>query len=118
MGEYADMEVARQQRAGGRERMRELFEQTEAQRKAAGREEEAHNQAIHDAREKALAEGLAAVAGPALAVGLIVERAGKYLAAKLDGSLRGQWWPDKRPTIRGRKIPCCSATAWLERLLR
>jgi hypothetical protein len=84
-----------------RQSKREAFELAEQQRKAAGQEEAAANQAISEARNKALVEGLAAVAGPAVEAGVVIEREGKALVARHEGS-----------------IPCCSATAWLERLLK
>lgn len=118
MGEYADRAVAREQTESARRMMREQAAKTEEQRKAEGREEAARNQAVRDARDTALAEGLAAVAGPALEVGLVVEREGKSLVAKRGVSERGRWWPDRRPTIRGRSLPCCTASEWFERLLR
>jgi hypothetical protein len=101
-----------------RQLKREAFDLAEQQRKADGREEEAANQAIRETRNKALAEGLASIEGPAREAGLVIEREGKSLIAKRGASERGRWSPDKRPVIRGKSIPCCSATAWLERLLR
>ena len=54
MGEYADMEIARQQREAGRRMAREHATWTAEQRRAAGQAEQAANQAKHDAREQAL----------------------------------------------------------------
>lgn len=59
MGEYADMEIARQQLEAGERMAREHSRMTPAQRRTAGQAEHAANQAKHGVREQALVAGLA-----------------------------------------------------------
>lgn len=121
MGEYADMEIARQQRAAGERIRREHEQQTPAQRRAAGQAEHAANLAKHEAREQALVAGLAHAATQRHALrsaGLEIVRTGGVLEAKRRGSVLGRWWPDRRPQVGSKSVKHMGFEAWLRVVIR
>ena len=121
MGEYADMEIARQQREAGERMAREHSRMTLAQRRAAGQAEAAANQAKHEAREQALVAGLAHAATQRHALrsaGLEIVRTGGVLEAKRGGSVLGRWWPDRRPQVGSRSVKAMGFEAWLRVVVR
>lgn len=121
MGEYADLEVARQQCEAGDRLAREHGRMTADQRQAAGRAEHAANQAKHAAREQALVAGLAHAATQRHALrsaGLEIVRTGGVLEAKRGGSVLGRWWPDRRPQVGSRSVKAMGFEAWLQVVVR
>lgn len=121
MGEYADMEIARQQRQAGQQMAREHATWTAEQRRAAGQAEAAANQAKHEAREQALVAGLAHAATQRHALrsaGLEIVRTGGVLEAKRGGSVLGRWWPDRRPQVGSRSVKAMGFEAWLRVVVR
>lgn len=121
MGEYADLEIARQQREAGDRLAREHSRMTADQRRAAGQAEHAANQAKHEAREQALVAGLAHAATQRQALrsaGLEIVRTGGVLEAKRGGSVLGRWWPDRRPQVGSRSVKAMTFEAWLRAVVR
>ena len=121
MGEYADLEVARQQCEAGDRLAREHGRMTADQRQAAGRAEHAANQAKHAAREQALVAGLAHAATQRHALrsaGLEIVRTGGVLEAKRGGSVLGRWWPDRRPQVGSKVVKAMGFEAWLQVVVR
>ena len=121
MGEYADLEIARQQRAAG-EHLRQEHEQlTPAQRRTAGQAEAAANLAKHGGREQALVAGLAHATAQRHALrsaGLEIVRTGGVLEAKRGASVLGRWWPDRRPQVGSKIVKAMGFEAWLQVVVR
>jgi hypothetical protein len=121
MGEYADLEVARQQRETGDRLAREHSRMTADQRRAAGQAEHAANQAKHEAQEQALVASLAHAATQRHALrsaGLEIVRTGGVLEAKRGGSVLGRWWPDRRPQIGSRSVKAMAFEQWLRAVVK
>ncbi len=125
MGEYADMEIEREQRETGarlhREHMRELAAQTPEQRRAAGQAEQARNMAVHEAREQALAAAVAHAATKTAALAsanLTIHREGRCIEARRGRSVLGRWWPGKRSQLGARTIAASTFAAWLTTVVK
>ncbi len=121
MGGYADLEVARQQREAGERMQQEHDRMTVDQRRAAGQAQAAANQAKHEAREQALAAGLAHAATQRHALrsaGLEIVRTGSVLEAKRSGKVLGRWWPDRHPQVGSRSVKDMPFEQWLLAVVR
>lgn len=121
MGEYADLEIARQREVGDRMRQEHLRELATPDRRAAGQAEQARNLSTHEAREAALKAGLAHAATQTRELAsaeLVIVREARCLEARRGRSVLGRWWPDRRPQIGSRSIPATDFPAWLLKVVQ